>query len=1271
MKKFKKMLSLILSVTILLTVLSGMSLSAEETTTEEDDEITVWSPLKNVYSTSVNPIEENPEFTWGVYSNRSGKYGIFACTNFSAGKLTVPDDSMLISYDKYAANGLYSFTNNRTNKITFSLRKNSDFYFAFTAPSDGYYVMQGTNFAGKADEETMYVRQVDSESGTKTLLTGIDFNSTGSVSAELKAGDQLTITAHISSGTDTAFGFTKLYVSKLDYTLDTEAETKTTHYDFTASDRKAVFGSLSDKTDHWDFTLSDSIWNYESFRLTTDLEYDTVVPTCPINYTYANKQTLTLDDGTTATVYNPKCIQARNTSYVQNGASCGSAIVYDTGTEPLGGLDYRDVGGTYYYYGLRFKFTVPEDGTAKMTGAYSTYTAVAKSRFGIIRADGDGTVEYINTWTAGSITKGDASTATTRSFGEVEAGDIIVYEVFKRNESKGRLLVNLNSLSVALTTNTSEVITVTNGYRTNTSNVFTPIEMMTTAGSSDYMSASAKDLIWKFKANNRYMNYVTGNNTSFTLTEYPVGFSEYITVASYNVKSLYDSKTKIYGNGLDDIAEEISAIDPDIIGLQEIDNGMSRSGNEDQTKLLAEALGYEYYYFGKATNKGGGEYGHCLLSKFPIISSETVVFDTQLGAGYETRSYESYVIDINGTNVNVYNTHLANLGKLQEEQFAEIYAVAEQQEYAIIMGDFNKAPSYFSSIINLDKMIALNGGETYAKPKYTCGAGENSTSPIDNIVVSRNIKHYWEEENDSGIIVNKTTNSDHNMIYTYLNFGEEIEDEKTLSSYTVNHGTTEVTLGADGVKGDSGTKRSVLFTFANADDKMQLGFTVPDDENGIYEISAPISVIGDGKITYSVIKETKDGVRSYLQTEKVYEKSDSSLDDYLCELLVELEEGDTVWFEATSDTAGASINLGVPKATRYTDYSELNGTSTLDFSAIDNLEYVAYAYDDDINDNGFAYANETNSLINFASAWRSGYFADYVTSADADPFGISALTSGDDATEFTKKFSTFDLSAASGNYFQTSFAAAFSKGENAGSLYVEEDNYFDNLINMCVGYEETNGNYNAGIFHEFTAPVDGTAALKYATNSNISVLTLIKDGKNGKYTISTVDTVELKKGDSIVICYYKLGGKASVTLEAPVVTMTSSLGQVSFDKSTDKVENTVTSNLLNNGTEITLPSACQLEDCYFLDSWTDNNGNEYEINSIFTVNGNTLFTANTGIYGDTDRSGNLDALDITSMRKYLIGAQTEIYRKAADMNTDSNINLKDLVALKKKLASIG
>ena len=33
-------------------------------------------------------------------------------------------------------------------------------------------------------------------------------------------------------------------------------------------------------------------------------------------------------------------------------------------------------------------------------------------------------------------------------------------------------------------------------------------------------------------------------------------------------------------------------------------------------------------------------------------------------------------------------------------------------------------------------------------------------------------------------------------------------------------------------------------------------------------------------------------------------------------------------------------------------------------------------------------------------------------------------------------------------------------------------------------------------------------------------------------------------------------------------------------------------------------------------------------------------------------------------------AQTEIYRKAADMNTDSNINLKDLVRFKKYFAGL-
>lgn len=232
-------------------------------------------------------------------------------------------------------------------------------------------------------------------------------------------------------------------------------------------------------------------------------------------------------------------------------------------------------------------------------------------------------------------------------------------------------------------------------------------------------------------------------------------------VASYNVQCLS------YGSQLNEIANEIKELNPDIIGLQELDSFTNRTGNLDQIKLLAQAAGYDYYYFTKTISYDGGEYGHGIMSKYPINNYEAIAFDNQ---DSETRCYSRSVIDVEGKEIVFYNTHLEFMGDYQTKQMAELVEKTKTDEYFVITGDMNCGPKRLQSVIDNDRMIMLNGGETYKKPIATCPEGENSHEPIDNIIVSRSFKYHFDKQNDTGILVNKTENSDHNMIYTYLEF---------------------------------------------------------------------------------------------------------------------------------------------------------------------------------------------------------------------------------------------------------------------------------------------------------------------------------------------------------------------------------------------------------------------------------------------------------------------------------------------------------------------
>ncbi len=234
-----------------------------------------------------------------------------------------------------------------------------------------------------------------------------------------------------------------------------------------------------------------------------------------------------------------------------------------------------------------------------------------------------------------------------------------------------------------------------------------------------------------------------------------------ITVASYNVQCFS------YGTQLEQISEEIKNISPDIIGIQELDYNTGRTKNTNQLEQIAQATDYKYFYFSKAIDFDGGEYGHGIMSKYPITSFETIPFKNQYG---EKRCFSRAELEINKKKIVFYNTHLEVSGTIQDEQIAEIFELAQKDEYSIITGDMNCTPIAYKDCYNSDKMLSLNGGNNFVNFINTYPQSEDSKTPIDNIIISKSFDCYFDDKTNSNLIINKTENSDHNMIYAHLEF---------------------------------------------------------------------------------------------------------------------------------------------------------------------------------------------------------------------------------------------------------------------------------------------------------------------------------------------------------------------------------------------------------------------------------------------------------------------------------------------------------------------
>lgn len=153
---------------------------------------------------------------------------------------------------------------------------------------------------------------------------------------------------------------------------------------------------------------------------------------------------------------------------------------------------------------------------------------------------------------------------------------------------------------------------------------------------------------------------------------------------------------------------KIEALDPDIIGLQEINEFQNGSGNQGQR--IADSLGayfgvtYHFYqgFTHLAWNNQFREYVG-IISKYPVLSQGFL----SLVPGTFPRKVVWNLIDTPLGRINFFNTHLSfNSVNVRVQQVRQIIGFVVQQENAnpgvasILTGDFNDPPNA-SSVLQL------------------------------------------------------------------------------------------------------------------------------------------------------------------------------------------------------------------------------------------------------------------------------------------------------------------------------------------------------------------------------------------------------------------------------------------------------------------------------------------------------------------------------------------------------------------------------------------
>ncbi|MFT2010942.1 endonuclease/exonuclease/phosphatase family protein [Pontibacter sp. 13R65] len=143
-------------------------------------------------------------------------------------------------------------------------------------------------------------------------------------------------------------------------------------------------------------------------------------------------------------------------------------------------------------------------------------------------------------------------------------------------------------------------------------------------------------------------------------------------------------------------AKAINGEKPDLVALQEVDVHTNRSGKSlHQAQELAKLTGM-HYFFAKAIDRSGGDYGVALLSRFPILSSSVHSLPVEDGSGAELRAAGIIEIEFaKGQKMVFVATHLDHLTDQNRElQTRELMRVLGPlaQHPIVIGGDFNMNP---------------------------------------------------------------------------------------------------------------------------------------------------------------------------------------------------------------------------------------------------------------------------------------------------------------------------------------------------------------------------------------------------------------------------------------------------------------------------------------------------------------------------------------------------------------------------------------------------
>lgn len=198
-----------------------------------------------------------------------------------------------------------------------------------------------------------------------------------------------------------------------------------------------------------------------------------------------------------------------------------------------------------------------------------------------------------------------------------------------------------------------------------------------------------------------------------------------LTVMSYNIH---------VGVGMDKrqdlarIADVIKRSRADVVGLQEVDRGVRRTGRVDEIAELARLTGMDYA-FAHNLDYQGGQYGVAVLSRFPILAVDHRRFANLRER--ERRGFIRVEVEAGGRRLNFVTTHL-------DYQFADgrlfetrqlLDALRDVRGPLVVTGDFNEEPGAPAYALMLKE--GFSDGWARAGVRPAGPSGDGLTYPAD------------------------------------------------------------------------------------------------------------------------------------------------------------------------------------------------------------------------------------------------------------------------------------------------------------------------------------------------------------------------------------------------------------------------------------------------------------------------------------------------------------------------------------------------------------